>query len=122
MNRPDDGDLREIFERARRDDEANAPPFRRLLERDVSRRPSSSWTGRVLAAAAAGVTAIVVVVAALSLHRPQEKPSARIEAWKPPTDFLLEGSATELFDTLPTLSRPVPDYSPLLENEKGSQS
>lgn len=122
MTRPEDGSLREIFERARRADEEKAPPFRRLLERQVSRRASSSWTGRVLAAAAAGVAAIVVVVAARSLHPPQEKPAARIESWKPPTDFLLEGSSTELFDTLPTLSRPVPDYSPLLENEKGSRS
>lgn len=122
MNRRDDDDLRGLFDEARRADEKKAPPFRRVLGRDVSRRPSSGWTGRILAAAAAGVTAIVVVVAARSLQRPQEIPTARIETWTPPTDFLLEGSFTELFDTLPALSKPVPDYSPLLTNEKGSKS
>lgn len=123
MNRPDDDDLRGLFERARRADEEKAPPFRRVLGRGETRRHSRPvWIGRAFAVAATAVTVIVVVISARSLHRPQEIPQARIETWKAPTDFLLEASSTELFDSLPTLSNPVPDYSPLLTNEKGSKS
>ena len=122
MKPPDDDDLRGLFDEARRADEGKAPPFRRFLERDVPRRASSGWTGRVLAVAATAVTAIVVVLSAGSLHRPQETPQARIETWRAPTDFLLEASSMELFSTTPALSKPVPDYSPLLANEKGSKS
>jgi hypothetical protein len=121
MNRPDD-DLRRLFEETRRSDEEKAPPFRRVLERDLSRRPSPGWTVRVLAAAAAAVMVIAVVISARSLHRPQEISQARIETWKAPTDFLLEPSFTELFDSVPTLSNPVPDYSALLTKRKGNKS
>lgn len=119
MNRPPDDDLRRMFAEARRADEEKAPAFRGVLDRGIARRsakhPRIAWS---LVAAAA----IVVVISIWSLHRSPKIPPGRIETWKPPTEFLLAASTTKLFDAMPTLANPVPDYSPLLAKEKGRKS
>ena len=122
MSQPPDDDLRGLFEEARRADEGKAPPFRRVLERGAARRSASPRFGRALAVAAAAVAAIVVVISAPGFRRPRETASGRIETWRPPTDFLLETSSSELFHTIPALPDPPPDYSTLLAKEKGSTS
>jgi hypothetical protein len=121
MREPRDDEIRRLFEEARRNDEAKAPAFRRVLDRDASRRHAPRWIGRALAAAAA----VIVLTLAVRLLRPTpEAPTVRIEEWKPATDVLLEASFTDLFDVTPVLPEPVPDYAPLLakQKEKGTKS
>jgi hypothetical protein len=120
MNRAPDDDLRELFDEARRADEQKAPPFRRILQ---SRAPAAFAPSRRIARAlAVAAAATAVVILARSPRRPPGAPPDHIESWKAPTDFLLGASFTALFDTVPNLTPPVPDYSPLLEEEKGSTS
>jgi hypothetical protein len=120
MNRPPDDDLRGLFDEARRADEEKAPPFRRVLERGSARRFATPR--RIGRALAVGAASILIVISARMLHRSPPIPVGRIETWKPPTDFLLEAAFTELFDTIPELPKPVPDYSLLLAKEKGDKS
>ena len=121
MNPSDDDDLRRLFDESRCADEEGARSFRRVLERERAAGPAPLRIGRIAAAAAA------VAIFAISLrfiHRPPETRTGRIEAWEPPTDFLLEASFTDLYDTTPPLPGAVPDYAPLLatEKEKGKKS
>jgi len=119
VSRRPDEDLRGLFAAARRADEEKAPPFRRVLEGGAGRRfAQPRWIGWACAVACG---AVAVAISTWSLHRPPEIPPGRIEAWTPPTEFLLDASFTELFDTVPTLLKPVPDYSPLLAQEKGTK-
>lgn len=119
MNRPPDDDLHALFDEARRADEEGAPPFRRVLEPQVARKfARPRWMGRPFAAAAA---AVVVAILVRTFHRLPETPRPGVETWKPPTDFLLEASFTNSLDETPMLPEPVPDYSRLLEKEKGSK-
>lgn len=120
MSRPSDDDLRRIFAAARRADEEQAPAFRRVLERGAAHRPAKP--ARIARALVAAAGAAVIVIAVWSRHRAPEIAVARVETWTPPTQFLLEASFTKLFDTMPTLANPVPDYSPLLTKEKGRKS
>ena len=124
MREPRDDEIRRLFEEARRNDEANAPPFRRVLERDASRRHAPRWIGRAIATAAAAAAVVVLTLAVRLLRPTPEAPTARIEEWKPATDVLLEASFTDLFDATPVLPEPVPDYAPLLakQKEKGTKS
>jgi hypothetical protein len=119
VNRPDD-DLKKLFEEARRESEGAAPPFRRVVERRPARSPVIPRPIRLALAGAAAV--VVVVIGVRSFRRPPEIPLARIETWRAPTDFLLEPSFTDPFNTLPTLAAPVPDYSSLLAETKGRKS
>lgn len=114
-----------MHDEARRADEKGAPSFRDVLEVEAPVRAAPFWIGRAVAAAAA----MVVLAASLRLaHRAPETRLVRIETWKPPTDFLLGVSFTDLFDTTPALPPDVPDYAPLLTreeekaNEKGKKS
>src|SRR5260221_1820603 len=119
--RPSDDDLRPLFEETRRADEKGAPPFRRVLERMRAVRAAPLRIGRAVAAAAAVL--VFAIALKLARHAP-EPPRVGVEAWKPATDFLLEASFTDLFDSTPALPGVVPDYAPLLqkENEQGKKS
>ena len=122
MKRPDD-DLRQLFLEEKRTDEERAPSFERVLARAPSGRFSGSRRNpRVLAAAAAAAAVVAAAIFVPSLRRTPEAPPARIETWKAPTDFLLERTSPEVFETIPALSSPPPDYAPLLDREKGSKS
>ncbi len=100
-------------------DEKEAPPFRGLLESQRSgARPARRVVPRLVVAAAA----IFVVALSLALFSRRPRPDIDIGEWKAPTDFLLEASYPDLFDTTPPLLEAVPDYAPLLKTEKGSTS
>lgn len=120
-----DDDLGPLFEKARRRDEKGAPSFRRVLDRVRAPHAAPLRIGR--AAAAAFALVVLAISLKIGLRARETRPN-RIEAWKPPTDFLLEASFTELFDTTPLMPDAVPDYAPLLarekqkENEKGKKS
>jgi len=122
VSRDPDDDLRRLLGEARQKDERAAPPFRRILELHRAARPGTPRRIRWIVVATVGAA---IVAGVLSTHRLPSRSEAslgRIEAWRPPTAFLLETSFRGLFDTTPTLARPVPDYSPLLAREKGNRS
>ncbi len=112
---PDD-DLRRLYVGSRRADEAEAPPFRDVLGRPPRRVRGGA--GRALAAVAA---LVLLVAGARLLSRAPEPARTDAGAWTAPTDFLLESPYAGLWDTTPALVEPVPDYSPLLRDEKPSK-
>ncbi|HEY0780827.1 MAG TPA: hypothetical protein VGE98_00115 [Thermoanaerobaculia bacterium] len=119
MTQRSDDDLRARFAALRRADEAGAPPFLRVLagrpRRSAARPRRTAWS---LALGAAAVAALAI--SPWLLRRSPEVSPGRIETWKPATGFLLDTPSSALYDTLPTLPQPVPDYSPLLNGEKGN--
>jgi len=119
MSPAGDEDLRRLFGERRASDEEKAPPFRNVLERGRSgARATRMGRARLIMAAAA----VLIFAVSLALFHRRPQPEIRIGDWRAPTDFLLEASYPDLFDTTPALLEAVPDYAPLLANEKGKTS
>lgn len=114
-----DEDLRRLFGDSRASREDAAPPFHELVERGRSRTGPARvrLPGLVLTA-----TAILVFAASLALLHRRPQPGTGIWEWKAPTDFLLETSYPDLLDATPAVLEAMPDYAPLLANEKGPMS
>ena len=114
MTGPDaDRELARLFRESRLADEAWAPGFRQIL----ARAPGDARSARrpyLFAAVALALVAAVTLVGALLLRRPPAADLGRaiaLEDWRPSTDALLRMPDQELFDSLPELPGPVPDYS-----------
>ena len=85
--------------------------------RPLAKRSRIGWG----LAVAAGAVAFAISTWTLREMQPRPMQFGRIEEWKPATEFLLKVSSSAVFDTLPALPQPVPDYSPVLTQEKGSR-
>ena len=115
MRREDDSDreLARMFREVRREDEASAPGFRQILARGRADRHSSRRP-RLLVAAAVALSAIVLIGVLLSRRPPApEAPEGSIALgdWRAATDVLLRTPGGDLFDSVPILPAPIPDYS-----------
>lgn len=117
--------LRELFEAARRQDEASAPGFREVLRRDPPRERAVRIP---LAARLASVVTVLSLVGLLAVsHRvagPAGDPSAEGELlssarWSGPTDFLLATPGRELLLSTPRIGAPMPLDSASSETKKG---
>ena len=108
MNLPDDDDLRARFHALRRDDEAQAPDFRTVLNRVVVPRslPLRRSVPVLWVAAAAGVM-VAVGITLLEVHDRANRladsvalsaatNSASVSTWRSPTASLLRTSGGEL--------------------------
>jgi hypothetical protein len=104
-----EGDLRELFTRLRKEDRARTPSFSAMLAavaRRRRRRPR--WPLRVAAAAAA---LVVITLAYEQRQAAVRRERARVElrhrvlahpGWAAPTDFLLDTPGSRLLRTVPT--------------------
>jgi hypothetical protein len=109
----DDAELRGQFQRLRRQDEGQGPPFATLREAARRRREPASRgpRGRLrhrLAAAAVGLAMAAGLGALLWLRPrtaqpPEEAAIARLSRWRAPTDSLLRGPGDQLLRGLPRL-------------------
>jgi hypothetical protein len=112
----DDAELREQFQRLRRQDERLARPFSafRLAARQRPRAGSRGLLRYRLAAAALGL-ALVAGMGALHLLRPHaarfpdEAAIARLSRWRAPTDGLLRAPGDQLLRGVPRLGESVID-------------
>jgi hypothetical protein len=108
-----DDELRVLLHELRALDEAAAPPFRLPAAPVVAAR----WTPRrwLALAAAAGVVAAVARV--VWRHAPEAaQPEPTLDAWRAPTDVLLDQASIDLFRAVPaigasTIDRFIPETS-----------
>lgn len=108
-----DRELGRMFREVRHADEASAPGFRQILARGRTDRGSSRQP-RLLAAVAVALTAMVIIGVLLWKRPPvtqAPEPSIALGDWRAATDVLLRTPGGELFDSVPALPGPVPDYS-----------
>ena len=121
----DDRQLRELFESARRRDEASAPPFREALRRD---RPGERAVRIPLAARLAAIAIVLAIIGLLAvsgrLARPTIVPPVTGELlssprWSGPTDFLLATPGGDLLRSTPRIGAPMPFESVSSESRKG---
>ena len=105
MNESGERELRERFERLRREDVVGGPSFRATLAGAQRRRARRGPSVRRVAAAAIGVA--TVVAAAVVVHirlgpaDPRVDPAAT--RWLGPTDFLLRLPGADYLRTVPRL-------------------
>jgi len=105
MSEPDDHDLRDRFQRLRREDVVGVTPFRPTLAAVARRAPSPRLPALRIAAAAAVIAALAVTVVLVTRGRrgiPIDFARAR---WEAPSDFLLRVPGAELLRTVPELGR-----------------
>lgn len=126
-------EIASALEQLRKADEASAPPFRATLTSARAGRVSRRSTiGSVLVVATL-LAVIVGLVVLESKHpppvsrRPAQAPSyaqASLESWQSPTDFLLETPGSELWHSLPQLTKPLPANLPTdsQSSKKGAPS
>ncbi len=112
----EEADLREEFQRLRREEERCAPAFSSLWAaatvRAQSPAPSGAGQPRPVSRAAALVWLVVLLVAAFyaALGPPAEPPPAgrgevvALSQWRAPSDVLLETPGRQLLRTVPKLS------------------
>jgi len=105
MSERDEHDLRDRFQRLRREDMAGVTPFRATLAAAV--RPAASPRPpalRMVAAAAVIAALAVTVVLATRGRRGIPIDLARAQ-WQAPSDFLLQVPGAELLRSVPRLGR-----------------
>jgi hypothetical protein len=101
-----DQDLRDRFSELRKEEEAQAPEFARLLKARAEQ--VRRWSPAYVAATALSL-AITIAAALWLVHGPwrtrqgMQAPVASITAWKSPTDFLLETPGSEMLRNMPEL-------------------
>ena len=117
--------LRELFESARRRDEASAPRFLEVLRRE---RPTERAVRIPLAARLATIAIVLALIGLLAVSRRVARPtvvppvtsellsSAR---WSGPTDFLLATPGRDLLRSTPRIGVPMPFDSVSSESPKG---
>ena len=117
--------LRELFESARRRDEASAPRFHALLRRE---RPTERAVRLPLALRLAAIAIVLAVVGLLAVSgrvaRPTVAPPVTGEflssaRWSGPTDFLLATPGRDLLRSTPRIGAPMPFDSVSSEPRKG---
>lgn len=114
----DDSDLKKRFEELRADEARSAPRF------DPSARRETRFVPRRLAMATAAllVLSLGVVVGVRDRSRSvvfdnSDRLAVRsVDAWRAPTEFLLDTPGSELLNTTPT----IPDLAIVLPSPKGS--
>lgn len=117
--------LRELFESARRRDEASAPRFQEVLRRE---RPTERAVRIPLAARVAAIAIVLALIGLLAVSRrvarPTGDPSVAGELlssgrWSGPTDFLLATPGRDLIQSTPRIGVPMPFDSVSSESRKG---
>lgn len=117
--------LRELFESARRRDEASAPRFQEVLRRE---RPTEKAVRIPLAARLAAIAIVLALIGLLAVSgrvaRPPVVPSVMGEllssaCWSGPTDFLLATPGCDLLRSTPRIGAPMPFDSISSESRKG---
>jgi hypothetical protein len=92
----DDADLREHFQRLKRQDDAEAPPFRRPAP------PAGCWR---LNYGFVALALILIAGIAFAIMKRQQPPDqaviAQLSRWHAPTDSLLRTPGSQLLQTLP---------------------
>jgi hypothetical protein len=111
----EDRDLARLFEELRRADEASAPSFDNVLERQGV-GPRTPARVAPLRFAALVVLLVAVALAAVLIRRPAGEKAGlelprTLAQWKSPTDSLLRTPGSEFLSELPTLSGSVPKYA-----------
>ncbi|MGH7568419.1 MAG: hypothetical protein ACREL9_05535 [Gemmatimonadales bacterium] len=112
MNEARERELRDRFERLRREEADRVPAFRAVLaaaeRRRAGRPPARFRLALGVIALAAGVVAVVVGV---RLFRAPATPvDLAATRWRGPTDFLLRLPGHELLGTVPRLSTMYTDW------------
>jgi hypothetical protein len=108
-----DDELRVLLHELRARDEASAPPFRLPAAPVVAAR----WTPRRWLALAAAAVVVAAVGRIVWRGAPEAAlPEPTLEAWRAPTDVLLDQASTELFRAIPaigasTIDRFIPQTS-----------
>jgi hypothetical protein len=117
--------LRELFESARRRDEASAPRFPEVLRREgpTERALRIPLAGR-LAAVAIALALIGFLAVSRRLARPTAVPPVKggllsSGHWSGPTDFLLATPGGDLLRSTPRIGAPMPFDSVSSESPKG---
>lgn len=117
--------FRELFDSARRRDEASAPRFQQVLRRE---RPTERAVRIPLAARVAAIAIALALIGLLAVSRRVAGPtvvppvtgellsSAR---WSGPTDFLLATPGGDLLRSTPRIGAPMPFDSVSSEPRKG---
>ena len=117
--------LRELFESARRRDEASAPRFLEVLRRE---RPTERAVRIPLAARLATIAIVLALIGLLAVSgrvaRPTAVPPVTGELlssarWSGPTDFLLATPGGDLLRSTPRIGAPMPFDSVSSESPKG---
>jgi hypothetical protein len=92
----DDADLREHFQRLKRQDQGRAPAFQRPAPPAGRWRPSYGFVALAL---------ILIAAIAFTIVRRQQPPDqaviAQLSRWHAPTDSLLRTAGSQLLQTLP---------------------
>jgi len=106
MSERDDHDLRDRFQRLRREDVAGVTPFRAAFAAVAARRAASPRPPALRIAAAAAVVAALAVTVVLATRGRRGIPIDLARAqWQAPSDFLLQVPGAELLRTVPELGR-----------------
>ncbi|HEU5262879.1 MAG TPA: hypothetical protein VFU41_15775 [Gemmatimonadales bacterium] len=105
MNDCGEQELRERFERLRREDAAGGPSFRATLAGAGRRRARRGPSVHRVAAAAIAVATVVVAAVILDLRLGPRDPRVDLAAtrWRGPTDFLLRLPGADYLRTVPRL-------------------
>lgn len=108
MNDSGERELREGFDRLRREDAAGVPSFRATLARAARRRAGRPSARLRLVAGAITVAAVLAaLVLGVGLLRAPGSRGVRVELaatrWRGPTDFLLRLPGAELLRTVPSI-------------------
>jgi len=124
----DENRFRELFESARRRDEASAPRFQEILRRE----PPTERAVRIpLTARFAAIAIVLALIGLLAVSRrvarPTGDPSVAGELlssarWSGPTDFLLATPGGDLLRSTPRIGAPMPFDSVSSESRKGIRS
>ena len=121
----DEKRLRELFESARRRDEASAPRFREVLRRE---RPRERAIRIPLAARLAAIAIAFALIGLLAVSRRVARPTVvppvtgellSSPRWSGPTDFLLATPGRDLLRSTPRIGAPMPFASVSSESRKG---
>jgi hypothetical protein len=121
----DERRLRELFESARRRDEASAPRFLEVLRRE---RPTERAVRIPLAARFAAIAIVLALIGLLAVSRRVARPTAvppvtgellSSARWSGPTDFLLTTPGRDLLRSTPRIGVPMPFDSVSSESRKG---
>jgi len=111
MSERDDHDLRDRFQRLRREDAAGATPFRATLAAAATRRAASSRPPALrIAAAAAALAALAVALVLATRGRHGIAIDLARARWEAPSDFLLRVPGAELLRSVPELGRVTPPF------------
>ena len=106
MNKSGERELRERFERLRREDEASGPSFPAALAGAQRRRARRGPTVRRVAVAAIALAGVVVAAVILDFRLGPRDPRVDLAAtrWRGPTDFLLRLPGADYLRTVPRLN------------------